>query len=116
MKLKFQADADLNYGIVTGVLRAEPTIDFQTAIMGKLEGLSDFEVLRLAADENRVLISHDQRTMPVHFAKFLMNDQSSGVIIVLQSMPISAAIDGLIQIWQKSKPTDWINRIAYLPL
>jgi hypothetical protein len=31
MKIKFQADADLNEDIVTGVLRRMPEIDFQTA-------------------------------------------------------------------------------------
>ena len=31
MKLRFQADADLNEDIVKGVLRREPGIDFRTA-------------------------------------------------------------------------------------
>ncbi|EAZ89840.1 hypothetical protein CY0110_25436 [Crocosphaera chwakensis CCY0110] len=33
MKIRFQADADRNQTIVTGVLRREPKIDFQTAII-----------------------------------------------------------------------------------
>jgi len=32
MKIRFQADADLNEDIVSGVLRLEPSIDFQTAV------------------------------------------------------------------------------------
>ncbi len=31
MKIRFQADADLNQAIVTGILRREPIVDFQTA-------------------------------------------------------------------------------------
>lgn len=31
MTVRYQANADLNQAIVTGVLRREPTIDFQTA-------------------------------------------------------------------------------------
>jgi hypothetical protein len=31
MKVRFQADADLNAEIVAGVLRREPSTDFQTA-------------------------------------------------------------------------------------
>jgi hypothetical protein len=116
MKIRFQADADLNQAIVTGVIRREPTIDFQTANISNLSGLSDLEVLNFVAQETRVLISHDQRTMPKYFAEFVVDQTSAGVIIVLQSFPINEAINSLIKIWQTSEAEDWINRIAYLPL
>ncbi|HEY9848739.1 MAG TPA: DUF5615 family PIN-like protein [Leptolyngbyaceae cyanobacterium] len=116
MKISFQADADLNQAIVTGILRREPTIDFQTSNLSNLSGLSDVEVLKLAADEGRVLVSHDQRTMPKYFAEFVVSQTSAGVIIILQSLPISQAINNLIEIWQTMEKEDWVNRIAYLPL
>jgi hypothetical protein len=116
MKIRFQADADLNQAIVTGVLRREPRVDFQTANLSQLSGLSDPEVLSFVAQEGMVLVSHDQRTMPKHFAEFAIAQTSAGVIIVLQSLPISKAIDSLIKVWQSSDAEDWINRIAYLPL
>ncbi|AFZ30520.1 hypothetical protein Glo7428_1973 [Gloeocapsa sp. PCC 7428] len=71
MTIRFQADADLNHSIVVGVLRREPSIDFQTALVAKLEGLPDQEVLAIAAKQGRILISHNQRTMPLHFADFI---------------------------------------------
>ena len=45
MKLRFQADADLNQRIVAGVQRLEPAIDLQTAGHAMLEGKADPEVL-----------------------------------------------------------------------
>jgi hypothetical protein len=69
MKVSFQADNDLNQRIVAALLRVEPTIDFQTAIELKLHGLDDASVLALSAFEGRVLVSHDQSTMPIHFSK-----------------------------------------------
>jgi hypothetical protein len=44
--IRYQADADLNQAIVTGVLRREPTVDFQTAdfqtaLAARLEGVRD---------------------------------------------------------------------------
>ncbi len=36
MTIRYQADADLNQAIVTGVLRQEPNIDFQTAYQAQL--------------------------------------------------------------------------------
>ena len=49
MKIRFQADADLNEEIVAGVVRQEPDIDFQTATEANLRGLPDEEVLAYAA-------------------------------------------------------------------
>ena len=64
MKARFQADADLNAEIVAGVLRREPSIDFHTADEAKLRRFPDPEVLAVAAQENRILVTHDRRTMP----------------------------------------------------
>jgi len=116
MKILFQADADLNQVIVTGVLRQEPIIDFQTSNVSSLAGLSDLEVLAVAAEASRTLVTHDQRTMPRYFAQFITTQTSPGVIIVLQSLPVSEAIANLIKIWQTTDSEEWINRIAYLPL
>ena len=70
MKVSFQADADLNAEIIAGVRRREPSIDFQTADEADLRRLPDPEVLAFAAQENRILVTHDRRTMPKHFADF----------------------------------------------
>ncbi|QYO62309.1 DUF5615 family PIN-like protein [Leptolyngbya sp. 7M] len=73
MTVRYQADADLNQMIVTGVLRREPAIDFQTAFAAGLEGVKDSEVLALAAQQGRILISHDRKTMPLQFAMFIIS-------------------------------------------
>ena len=39
MRPRFQADADLNEEIVSGLLRRHPEIDFQTAEEGEIRGL-----------------------------------------------------------------------------
>lgn len=116
MKIRYQADADLNQNIVTGVLRREPAIDFQTATAAKLEGVKDIEVLAIAAKEKRILISHDRKTMPSEFAQFIIDNQSSGVIIVSRRVPIETIIEELILIWAVSSAEEWINRIAKIPL
>jgi hypothetical protein len=82
MKARFLADADLNHDIVKGVLRREPGIDFRVAIGGELRGLNDREALALAASENRILVSHDRKTMPRAFAQFVRATSSPGVFII----------------------------------
>lgn len=51
MRIRFQADADLNQIIVKATLRLEPSIDFQTAQTAGLAGLDDPDVLKLAAEQ-----------------------------------------------------------------
>jgi predicted nuclease of predicted toxin-antitoxin system len=67
MKVRFLADADLNRAIVTGLLRREPAVDFLSAQEAGLRGMNDAAVLALAAQQKRVLVSHDVGTMPAHF-------------------------------------------------
>lgn len=116
MNVCYQADADLNQAIVTGVLRREPTIDFQTAFAAGLEGVKDPEVLAIAAQQRRILVSHDRKTMPSEFAEFITINQSSGVIIVSRKLPIEVAIEELLLIWAASTAEEWVDRIAKLPL
>ncbi len=116
MNIGFQADADLKYAIVTALRRREPLLDFQPASVAQLEGLPDPEVLAVVARDGRILVSHDKRTLPHHFAEFIHRQPSPGVIIVPQRMAIAAAVEELLLIWHASTPAEWANRIAHLPL
>lgn len=116
MTVRYQADADLDQAIVTGVLRREPTIDFQTAFAAGLEGVKDSEVLAIAAKQERILVSHDRRTMPLEFAEFIISNQSSGIIIVSRKSPTEIVIEELLLIWAASSAEEWVDRIAKLPL
>jgi hypothetical protein len=116
MKSRFQADADLNQIIVRATLRLEPAIDFQTAHAAGLARLDDPDVLRKAAQEGRILVSHDRKTMPDYFGQFIMTEESPGILIVSQRMPVAQAAEELFLIWYASEPDEWVNRIRSLPL
>lgn len=116
MKIRFQADADFNQNILRAVRRRNPAIDFQTADEADLRGSEDEDVLKRAARENRLLISHDRRTMPFHFARFIATQTSAGLIIVSQDLSIRQAAEDLVLIWEASEAEEWINRIASLPV
>ena len=113
-KIRFQADADFNQRIVKAALRREPAIDFQTAHAAGILGLPDPEVLQTAAHDGRVIVSHDQTTMPTHFGQFISAATSPGLIITPQHMPIAAVVEELILIWMAETPEQWVNRIRYL--
>ena len=114
--LRFLADADLDEGIVSGCRRREPTMDFLSANEAKLEGVPDPDVLRIAAEEGRILVSHDFKTMPRHFGHFLQASGSCpGVFLVRQSAPIGSVIEELVLIWSATDADEWRNRIVRIP-
>ena len=116
MKIKFQADSDLNEDILNGVIRRVPEIDFRTASDASLDGLNDSTVLALAASEGRILVTHDRRTMPHHFAKFIEVETCPGLNVVSQKASVGTIIDDLILIWHVSDPSEFLNSVRTLPL
>jgi predicted nuclease of predicted toxin-antitoxin system len=116
MTVRFQADADLNQILVKATLRREPSIDFQTAHAAGLVSLNDEEVLAIAAKEKRLLVTHDRKTMPGHFAAFIASTSSPGVIVVPQRLALNTAVEDLILIWAASEAEEWTDRIKALPL
>lgn len=115
--IRFLADADFNYLIVKGCRLREPAMDFLTGNEARLRRVPDPEVLALAAAENRILVSHDLRTMPAHFGDFLSARHSSpGVFLVSRRTPLRIVIEELVLIWAASDPDEWKNRIVRIPL
>ena len=48
----------------------------------RLDGVPDGEVLRLAAEQGRILVSHDENSMPGHFREFVAaGNESPGVLL-----------------------------------
>jgi len=80
------------------------------------EGMKDPEVLALAASLGRILVTHDVRTMPRHFAEFIAGGECPGLILIPRSMPIAQAIEEILLIWQVSETEEWTNRFRRLPL
>ena len=116
MRARFLADADLHPQIVSGLKRIEPAIDFETAQAAALRGVPDPEVLRMAAEKNRIVVSHDRRTMPGAFYVFLRTRTSPGLILISQGFPIGRAIDELQICYHNLEPEEFANQILYLPL
>jgi predicted nuclease of predicted toxin-antitoxin system len=116
MPIRFQADADLNQIIVSAVLRRVPAIDFRTATTAGLAGLKDREVLALAARDGRILVTHDQATMPRHFGDFARLQFSPGLIVVPQHLAVGDVAEDLILVWTVTQADEWTDRIAFLPI
>jgi hypothetical protein len=116
VKASLLADADLRFAIVRRLRQQEPQIDFLSAQGLIPDSTSDPDVLALAADLGRVIVSHDFKTMPGHFYRFLQLRQSPGVILIPQLLPTRYAVDELRTAWLCEEAEEFRNQIIYLPL
>jgi len=116
MKIKFLADVNLSAAIVEAVLRLEPSIDFRSHRIAGPDRKADPEVLRIAAGSGRLLVTHDQNTMPAHFRRFVLQQNSPGIIVIPQRMRVKFVAEDLLLMWAASDPDEWENRVIYLPL
>ncbi len=101
------ADASLDPEIARGLRRREPTVNFLDSSGVIADGTPDSKVLRIAADADRVLVTTDVTTMPVHLQAFIESRESPGVILVPSTRSIGQAIEGLLLLWR--------NRAEWLP-
>src|SRR5262245_16404847 len=111
MKIRFQADNDLHEDILRSTKRLRPGLDFQRAPeLGLHTGIGDPEVLRLCAEQNRMLVTHDRHTMPDHFIEFIQHHDSPGIFIVSRSFPLAKRLNGWRSTGRPAKPKSIITR------
>ena len=117
MTVRFVADENFNRAILVGVQRRAEHIDVARVQDVGLRNADDPVVLQWAADEGRVLVTHDIKTIP-GFAheRVSVGLPMPGVIIVRSVLPIAVVIDELVIIEAASGPEDWKDRVHYLPL
>ena len=115
MSIRFQADADLNPEVGRGLRRREPAIDFRAAVGIIADATPDSEVLRIAANDGRVLVSRDVATMPQQFAGFVAKHDSPGLLLVPSRRSIGTVIEGLLLVWLTWTPEDLRNQARWLP-
>lgn len=115
--MQFLADENFDNRIIRGLLRRDNTLDIVRVQDVGLYGKDDPTVLAWAADANRILLSHDQRTIPAYaFARLAENHEVAGVIIVPDDMPLGLAIDEILLIVDCCSAQEWINQVQRLPI
>ena len=116
MTVRFLADEDLHAGITDGLRSREPAIDILDARTAGLRGRTDPVLLDLAAQQDRILITHDRNTMTRFFMERVAEGKSNpGIFVAPQTSSIGEIIEALLLIWTASQTDEWRNQIVYLP-
>lgn len=115
--LTLAADEDFNNRIVRGLLRRAPYIDLKRVQDAGLLSADDPSVLEWAADESRVLLTHDVTTMKKHaFARISAGLPMPGVFEIAQDLSIGVAIDEILLVVECSIEGEWEAQVRFLPL
>lgn len=117
MTMKFAADENFDNRILRGLLRRQPELDVVRVQDTEMLGADDPTLLGWAAREGRILLTHDQRTIPRHaLARIAADKTISGVIVASADLPIGAVIEDILLISEVSSASEWVNQIQRLPL
>lgn len=115
--LRLAADENFNFTIVRGLLRRNPELDIVRVQAVGLSGADDPTILAWAAQEGRVLLTHDVETITYYaYERVRANQAMPGVFEISRSIPLGQVIDDILLLVEGSFDGEWEGLIRYLPL
>ena len=115
--LRLLIDENFNHHILRGLVLRLPQIDYLVVTQIGMAGFRDVELLRWAAQENRIIITHDRKTMiPDAEHCVRIGEPMAGVIFVPKRMAIGREINDLEITVECRSQTEMRDQIEYLPL
>ena len=115
--MRVATDENFDGRILTGLVSRLPELDVVRIQDTEMYQAPDPKLLIWLADQNRILLTHDVRTMPGYvYERIHAGLPVPGVIEVHWDTPIGVAIDELEVILGAGTPEDFENQIKYVPL
>ncbi len=115
--LRFLADENFNNQIVRGALRQKPNVNIVRVQDVGLSGADDPTVLEWAAQQGRVVLTHDVATMTQFaYERIQAGLSMPGVFEVSRRVPVGLAIEEILLIAECSLEGEWEGQVRFLPL
>lgn len=115
--LRVVADENFNGHILRALQRRIPDLDVVRAQDTPLLGAEDPDLLTWAADERRVMLTHDVATLVGKaIERVVFGEVMAGVVAVKRDCPIGQAIADLELLILASRPEEIDARIVFVPL
>jgi hypothetical protein len=115
--MHWAADENFNNDIVRGLLRRKPDVDIVRIQDVGLSGADDPTLLEWAADEGRILLTHDVSTITRYaYERVEAGKPMPGVFEVSRDIPMGVVIEDLILLTECSLENEWEGQVRYLPL
>src|ERR1044071_1802680 len=115
--IRLLTDENVDNNILRGLARRLPHLDFVSVRDVGLGGSSDLVLLKWAANEQRIILTHDIKTL-VRDANQLVaqGEPMAGVIFVPDRLGIGRAINDLVSVLEDATESSMRNSVKYLPL
>lgn len=115
--IRFLTDENFSGKVVRGLRRRNPDIDIVRVQDTIVYQAADPEVLEWAAQQGRILLTHDIDTMSAYANERVASGlQMPGVILIRDTLAIGKVIEDLLTVFGASDASDWENVVTYLPL
>lgn len=115
--IRLAADENFNNAIVWGLLRRNPAVDVVRVQDVGLRGAKDPAVLEWAAQEDRILLTHDENTMIGYaYDRVVSGRPMAGVFHVRRETPLGRVIEDLLTLVECSRDGEWSGHVRFLPL
>jgi hypothetical protein len=114
--VKIAADENFDNDILFAVLRAKPDLDVDRVQDTEYYGAPDPLLLDWLARENRVLLTHDAKTMvPFANERVKRGLPMSGVILVRQGTDVGLAMREILIALDATFDNELENQVIYIP-
>ena len=115
--LLLAADENFNGNMVRGLCRRQPALDLVRLQDVGLSGADDPAVLAWAAQERRVLLTHDVSTITRYaYERVQAGEPMPGVFEVSRDLSLGRAIEEILLLAECSLEGEWEGQVRYLPL
>jgi hypothetical protein len=117
MPLGLLADENVDGRVLHGLALRSPGLDIVRVQDVGLSGEPDQNILEWAAQQGRVLLTYDKRTVTKYVYERVEAGQAvPGVIAMKRKSPIGIMIEDILLLLEASTPSEWDNQIRYVPL
>ena len=115
--IRFLADEDFNNDILRGLLRHLPKLDIIRVQDIELRNVDDSIILAWAAQDSRVVLTHDVNTMTAAaFQRVREGLPMPGVLAIQRLAPLAKAIDDLVFLAEVGQQADFQDQVRFIPL
>jgi hypothetical protein len=115
--LRLLIDENFDRRILRGIRLRVPHLDYVIAQDTELKGLKDQALLAWAAQEQRVILTHDVNTVPGYaYERIASGLPMPGVIVVPEDLAIRLAIEEAVTLIECSTTDELDSQVKYIPI
>ena len=115
--IRLLTDENIKGAVVQALLQHTLVIDVVRVQDMDLYSALDPAILEWASENNRIVLTHDAKTMiPLAHERVHKGLSMPGMIIFSQSLSVNVVVDDLLDMALYGLEGEWENRVVYLPL